>query len=231
MIVHFQYLLVFLLSLRSNSFQFVPKRWITTTSNPTRTRLSALIPPSLPILDALQKVITDIDERFFFPGHCGGQHAPSSMKETYGTALFHYDLPELDGLDNIHCPEGPLLAALQLASELYDSKRTWFLVNGSTSGILSAILACVRIHQQQQQWTNDKSNNKNDDQRSVLILGRDSHKSAFDALVLADCDAALLPCYCDPKFGIPYGVEYESIQCALNDHRGNVCAVLLTRPS
>ena len=154
----FQFLLVFVLSLQPNhSFQFVPKRWIVTTSNPSRTSLSAtLLPPSIPILDALQKVSKDIEERFFFPGHSGGHHAPSSMKETYGTALFHYDLPELDGLDNIHCPEGPLLAALQLASELYGSKRTWFLVNGSTSGILSAILACVRIHQQQKQSANDE---------------------------------------------------------------------------
>ena len=46
------------------------------------------------------------------------------------SGIFRYDLPELDGLDNIHNPEGPLLQALLLAARYFNAHRTWFLVNG-----------------------------------------------------------------------------------------------------
>jgi arginine/lysine/ornithine decarboxylase len=44
--------------------------------------------------------------------------------------MFRYDLPELDGLDNIHDPEGPLLEAQSLAARYFGARRTWFLING-----------------------------------------------------------------------------------------------------
>lgn len=175
-----------------------------------------------PYFDALNEVMHDIKDRYFFPGHRGGEFAPSNMIRRYGKPIFDLDLPELDGLDNIHSPEGPLLDALELASRLFESYRTWFLVNGSTSGILAAILACARLH--------DRSRAKAGS-NAVVIMGRDSHKSAFDALSIAGCDAALLPCTWDDNFGVTVGVEIESIEQALDEHGSNVCAVLLTRPT
>ena len=177
-----------------------------------------------PMVAALQSVTLGIGDRYFFPGHCGGRHAPASLTALYGQGgLFVYDLPELDGLDNVHCPEGPLLSALQLAAQLYGAKRSWFLVNGSTSGVLSALLACARLHHQRHGGGGTG--------RGVLVMGRDSHKSAFDGVALAGCDAVLLPCVCDAVFGVPLGVEMASVRAALDAHGADVCGVLLTRPS
>jgi arginine/lysine/ornithine decarboxylase len=199
----------------------------------------------IPLISALNEVIPSIKNRYFFPGHCGGEYAPKSLKRLYGQDLFHYDLPELDGLDNIHCPEGPLLRALQLASELFGAKQTWFLVNGSTSGILSAIMACVQMHQRRQlslkfekrnldddlgdntiiNQTDDRGNNvalSTQPKRSVMLLGRDSHKASFDGLRLADCDGALLPCLHDDNFGIPLGVDLTYISEALDTYGSQV---------
>ena len=184
---------------------------------------------SIPLINALAEVVPPIKERYFFPGHSGGEHAPKSMKKLYGSELFNLDLPELDGFDNIHCPEGPLLQALQLASALFGSARSWFLVNGSTSGILSAILAVVQIHEQHQCLSKEyKTNNQSIDSsrssghRSVMILGRDSHKASFDGLRLSDCDGALLPCVQDQEFGIPLGVDFDSISEALDTYGSQV---------
>jgi len=208
----------------------------------------------IPLISAINAVTPSIKDRYFFPGHCGGEYAPKSLKRLYGQDLLQYDLPELDGLDNIHCPEGPLLRALQLASELFGAKQTWFLVNGSTSGILSAIMACVQMHQQRQlNFQLNKSNlddysvddtsanqavdlNNNialltQPKRSVMLLGRDSHKASFDGLRLADCDGALLPCLHDDNFGIPLGVDLTYISEALDTYGSQVCGFLLTRPS
>ena len=187
----------------------------------------------VPLMNALAEVLPPLKERYFFPGHCGGDHAPKSLKRLYGSELFSLDLPELDGLDNIHCPEGPLLHALLLASALFGSARSWFLVNGSTSGILSAILAVVQIHQQRQRLLREctitgHSVEKSDSlvHRSIMILGRDSHKASFDGLRLADCDGALLPCVQDQEFGIPLGANLDSIREALDSYGSQVVLFL-----
>lgn len=179
------------------------------------------ISSNTPYVDALFNSVGLIKHRYFFPGHNGGKGAPYSIVKLLDKAL-HYDLPELDELDNIHSPEGPLLKSLELAKALYGSYRSWYLVNGSTSGILSAILACFRIHQRY-------SSNK--DTKRVFLLGRDSHKSAFDALSLAGVDGVLLPCNYDEKFQIPLGVSIDSITEAIKLHDGSICGLLITRPS
>ena len=100
-----------------------------------------------PFLSALKQVQKDLKANFFFPGHSGGACLSDSFKRLNGPGtIFKYDLPELDGLDNIHCPEGPLLLSLRLAAELYGAAKTWFLLNGSTGGILTAVLACTNLH-------------------------------------------------------------------------------------
>ena len=186
----------------------------------------------IPIITALIEVAATLKDRYFFPGHNGGEHIPKAFKKLYGENILHYDLPELDGLDNIHCPEGPLLRALQLTSDLFEAKRSWFLVNGSTSGVLSAILAAVQIHQSgllkkeespipKENLNTMEPSQRNDakkDERSIMILGRDSHKASFDGLRLANCDGALLPCIQDEEFGIPLGVDFDSITEALDTY-------------
>lgn len=209
--------------------------------------LRSLSQEEIPILSALNEVVPILEDRYFFPGHCGGQYAPKILRQLYGSDIFHLDVPELEGLDNIHSPDGPLLRALQLAAQLFGAKKTWFLVNGSTSGILSAILASVQIHQlnlskpqkddhttattatpttpthtSKPTTTPASTKGINTVKRSVMLLGRDSHKASFDGLRLADCDGALLPCIHDEEFGVPLGVDMESIIEALETYGDSV---------
>jgi len=177
-----------------------------------------------PYVAALETVKKPIKEIYFFPGHCGGRYIPSSLQRIMKNhGGFMYDLPELDGLDNIHAPEGPLLESLQAASKLYDSLRTWYLVNGSTSGILAAILAFIRIHQRYNTTALSDS--------PVFLIGKDSHKSVYDGLSLGQCDAVLLPCEHDREFGVPLGVSIQSIEAAIKEYKSRVAGLILTRPS
>lgn len=126
-----------------------------------------------------------------------------------------HDLPELDELDNLHSPQGPLKKALELAASLFGAKRTWFLVNGSTSGILIALLSCIRLHQQHHSTA----------QRSIVLLPRDAHKSAFDALTVSqNCDAVLLPCTAEPDFGVTLGFTLDTVQRAIDLYGDQVSA-------
>ena len=71
-------------------------------------------------------------------------HMPGHKRRMAGLAdPFSFDITEIEGFDNLHHAEGILLEAQERANRLYGAKQTWFLVNGSTAGLLSAIGTCV----------------------------------------------------------------------------------------
>ena len=96
---------------------------------------------------------------FHMPGH---KRRACSMQDP-----FSFDITEIDGFDNLHHAEGVLKEARERAADLYHSSETHFLVNGSTAGILSAILACVPVG-------------------GLLLMARNSHRSAYNAVSLRD---------------------------------------------
>ena len=64
--------------------------------------------------------------------------------------------------------------------------------------------------------------------KGVFIIGRDSHKSVFDAIALAECGVVLLPCYTEPQFGVSLGSSYAAIKKALETYPGQVFFLLTT---
>lgn len=163
--------------------------------------------PRAPFLSALLRVRGEIlpSHQFFFPGHAG--------------RLTGLDLPELDGLDNLHAPEGVLAEALELARDLYSSKQSWFLVNGSTGGLLTCIVALSRASTASSQ------------RRSTFIICRDAHKAVFDGLWLAQCRALVLPCVVQDDFGVAVGPDLSALEGLLKEHAHDVAGLVLTRPT
>ena len=47
------------------------------------------------------------------------------------------DITEIEGFDNLHHATGILQEAQQKAADLYGAKKTYYLVNGSTCGLLA----------------------------------------------------------------------------------------------
>lgn len=107
---------------------------------------------------------------FHMPGH----------KRVIGDNIFQdiykIDITEIEGFDNLHHPEGIIKQEQEFAAKLYKAEHTFFLVNGSTCGILAAICGV----------TNDKD---------ALVMARNSHKSAYNAMYLKE----LSPHYVYPK--------------------------------
>ena len=80
----------------------------------------------------------------FYPYHMPGHKRNNSMSIPYPLAeTFKIDITEIDGFDNLHHPEGILKQAQERAAKLYGAEETFFLVNGSTCGILAAISAAT----------------------------------------------------------------------------------------
>ena len=74
------------------------------------------------------------------PGHKRNEALAPYLK-ALGAEL---DMTELPGLDDLHAPRGLLAEAMARAAALYGSRAAFFLVNGSTGGLLAGIRAATR---------------------------------------------------------------------------------------
>ena len=164
-----------------------------------------------PLLNALIESAAKPHAAFYAPGHKQGQGSDRKIEDLIGKRVFKADLPELPELDNLFAPEGVIASAQQLAAETFGAERTWFLVNGSTCGIVAAILATC--------GTDDK-----------IILPRNSHQSAIAGLVLSGA----MPIFINPEYnrevGLAYNVTPEAVERALERHP-DTKAVLMLHPT
>ena len=64
-----------------------------------------------------------------------------------GAALpYGIDITEIDGFDDLHHAKGILKEMQERTANLYHAEETCWIVNGSTAGILSAIMGLSLIH-------------------------------------------------------------------------------------
>lgn len=119
------------------------------------------------------------------------------------------DITEIDGFDNLHHAEGILREAQQRAARLYGSEDTYFLVNGSTAGILAAIFACTT-------------------QNGKILMARGSHKAAYHAAELRGLRTVYLYAMAG---GIPGGsISPADVRSALASDP-EIQAVFVTSPT
>lgn len=120
---------------------------------------------------------------FHMPGHKG-----SKLYEKYGYGAFlqrfmDCDITEIPGADNLFQTEGVLRETQRRYAELYQVERSYMLINGTSSGIIAAILASVP-------------------EGGQLIMARNCHKSVFNALSLG----GIQPVYVYPEMMEEYGI-------------------------
>ena len=67
------------------------------------------------------------------PGH--------KRSNKFGIVGSGIDITEIDSADNLHDPHGNILEIENALAEIYKSKKSFLMTNGSTGGILAAIFA------------------------------------------------------------------------------------------
>lgn len=136
------------------------------------------------------------------------------------------DITEIDGFDNLHHAEGILKDAMDEAAAIYGADRSWYLVNGSTCGILSAVFATT-------------------ENGGKILTARNCHKAVYHAICLNRLEAEYLYPEEITEFGINGGIRAEDVRKALEkdamrcagksgDMRGKrtkIQAVLITSPT
>ena len=165
----------------------------------------------IPILKSLMDYSKENVAYFHMPGHKGGNVFKKIGFEGFNIDLLSIDVTEIPGIDNLHCPEAAIKDAQDLASEVFGAEHTFFLVNGTTSGIYSMILAATN--------PGDK-----------IIIPRNCHKSVTGAVIFG----RLQPIYINPeldyKFNIASGISPAVVQKAIQEHP-DAKAVVITNPT
>ena len=139
-------------------------------------------------------------------------HMPGHKRRTgFMRGVAKFDITEVTGFDDLYCPTGILAEAMDEAAELYGSDATFFLVNGSTCGILSAITAAVP-------------------QGGKILLARNCHKSALNAVILNQLEPVWLESAAVSPLQVFGGVQPEAVEAALN-RDAEIKAVFIVSPS
>lgn len=124
---------------------------------------------------------------------------------------FKIDITEIDGFDNLHHPKDCLLSSMNWAASVYKSDATFYLVNGSTCGVLSAICSTTSLNGQ-------------------ILLARNSHKSAFHAVMLNQLNIIDLHPEYIPEHGISGSINPASVTKALSENP-SIEAVFIVSPT
>ena len=123
---------------------------------------------------------------------------------------YDIDITEIDGYDNLHHAEGIIKQAQNEAAQLYGAKHAYFLINGSTCGILAAVSAAVG-------------------RGSRILVARNCHKAVYHAIYLRQ----LSPVFIYPQItasGIQGQITADEVKAAF-DSNPDIGAVVITSPT
>jgi len=154
---------------------------------------------------------------FHMPGH-KRREIPDGIPGGFPNP-YRIDITEIDGFDNLHHAEGILKDAMDEAAAVYGADRSWYLVNGSTCGILSAVFAVT-------------------ENGGRILTARNCHKAVYHAIYLKRLRAEYLYPEEIVEFGINGGIRAEDVRKALEKDAmrcagkcTKIQAVLITSPT
>lgn len=121
------------------------------------------------------------------------------------------DITEVEGMDNLHNPEGIIKDAQILLSEYYQSEKSYFLVNGSTSGNLAMIFSCF-------------------DEGDKIIVERNCHRSILNAMILRKLKPIYINNNVNKKYNAPLSIKEEYLIDIIKDN-GDAKGIIITYPN
>ena len=151
---------------------------------------------------------------FHMPGHkrrTGPEESFMNSCTDSFTNPFAVDITEIEGFDNLHHPEGILKDSMKWAADVYGADQTYYLINGSTGGILAAVCGSVS-------------------RGGRILVSRNCHKSVYHGI----CLNQLKTSYVYPQeiegLGIQGGITAEDVDRMLNRYM-DTQAVLIVCPT
>lgn len=142
---------------------------------------------------------------YHMPGHKrkGQSYFPKEMAAI--------DLTEVDGTDNLHEPEGIIKEAQEYCAKEVGADRSYFLVNGSTAGVLAAISAVAA------------PGNK-------ILIARNAHRSAYNAIAIRNLNPVYIFPETDEEWNFCKAVTPEEVRRSFKENP-DVAAVFIVSPT
>lgn len=141
------------------------------------------------------------------PMHMPGHKRKSGFLRGLGL----YDITEITGFDDLHHPKGIIRDGMEHAKKIYGSDASYFLINGSTCGIMSAITAVTCPG-------------------DTILLSRNCHKSALNAVTLRQ----LTPQWLEPpivsELNVYGSITPQAVEAALKKNH-HIAAVFIVSPT
>lgn len=160
----------------------------------------------------LNKLI-EYSDSDYYPYHMPGHKRNSGMSPLSG--LLKIDVTEIEGFDNLHDAEGIIKDAQDKIAMACGVKKSYMLVNGSTCGVLASISALVP-------------------QNGELLIVRNAHKSAYNAMILRNISPVYIYPDVDESVGICEAVSPRQVGNSLKsaiEARHNISAVFVVSPT
>lgn len=163
------------------------------------------------MIEFLKKYALEKNVSFHMPGHKG-----SGIFKKYGFAdvlnnIVDADITEIVGADNLYHPEGIIRDIQDGYAELYGSKKSFILINGTTAGVLASIMATVG-------------------QDRKILMSRGCHKSVHNGIKLAKAEPIYVMPRVEKELGVMGQVKASDIEIELSKH-GDIDVVILPSPN
>ena len=161
---------------------------------------------NIPIYTMLKEYKEKKPLPFHMPGHILGRGLYEEFR-----SVGSLDITEIPGSDCLHAPNGAIKDAQDKASHCFGADYSFFLVNGSSSGIQAMIQAVL-------------------EPGGKLILGRDSHISVLNTLAQLNGEPVFIMPKVDKETQIPLGVTQDKLRAACKANP-DAQGILITRPN
>lgn len=154
--------------------------------------------------------LRDYNATDYYPFHMPGHKRNPELGKEYENP-FEIDITEIHGFDNLHHPEGLLKRSMEWAADVYGADRTYYLINGSSCGLLAAIFGTTTCG-------------------GTILMSRNCHKAAYNGIFLNHLKADYVYPQIIGNLGIQGGILPEDVDNLLESDP-EIQAVLIVSPT
>lgn len=147
----------------------------------------------LPLVQGLLKYQAEGVHRFHMPGHMGKSAAPyfDLLKEH----LFHFDVTEVPGTDNLHYPQDALRSSQRLLSQAMEAAESFYSVGGTTASNYAALFGLLK-------------------RGDTLLVERGCHQSIHNAVALLELNPIFMEGRTHPTLQLPAPLTLPEVEAA-----------------
>jgi arginine/lysine/ornithine decarboxylase len=136
-----------------------------------------------PLFESLKKYHSMSRGYFRIPGHRFERGIPETFRDFAGDDIFKLDITETPLSDDLHNPKNVIAESQRYTAEAFGANRSFYLVNGTTCGNQSMIIAAAC-------------------EGEKILVPRNAHKSVMAGLIISGAEPVYIPVDYIDKIGI-----------------------------